>query len=69
LCADDRSRGSITLDPSAVHRLSNHLAVILGFVELLLADASAVDPRREDLLEIRAAAIAAATLLGKAGGA
>jgi hypothetical protein len=65
LCADQQPRGSITLDPSALHLLSNHLAVILGFVELLLTDGSTVDSRREDLLEIRAAAIAAASLLGK----
>jgi hypothetical protein len=32
---------------------------------MLLTDGSTVDSRREDLLEIRAAAIAAASLLGK----
>jgi len=65
LCADLAPRGSVTLDPAAVHLLSNHLAVILGFVELLLADVPPDDPRREDLLEVRNAAIAAANLIGK----
>jgi hypothetical protein len=65
LCADRPPRGSITIDAAGVHLLSNHLAVILGFVELLLADAPANDPRRADLLEVRAATIAAANLIGK----
>jgi hypothetical protein len=44
------------LDPVAVHALSNHLAVILGFIELVLAETPADDPRRPDLDEIRLAA-------------
>ena len=65
MCADRPARGSITLDPAAVHVLSNHLAVILGFVELMLADMPVTDPHRDDLLEVRSAAVAAANLLGK----
>jgi hypothetical protein len=65
LCADSSARGSVTLDPATVHILSNQLAVILGFVELVLADAAADDPHRSDLLEVRAAALAAANILGK----
>ena len=61
-------RGSLTLEPEAVHLLSNHLAVIVGFVELILADAAPADPHFEDLSEIRAAAVAAANLIGKATG-
>ena len=61
-------RGSITLDPDAIHLLSNHLAVIVGFVELMLADAAPGDPHFTDLVEIRAAAVAAANLIGKATG-
>jgi len=68
LCAD-RPPGSVTLDAAAVHLLSNHLAVILGFVELMLTDVPANDPHRADLLEVRAAAVAAANLIGKATGA
>jgi hypothetical protein len=53
------------LKPEDIHALSNHLAVILGFVELLLEDAPAGSARRNDLLEIRAAAVEAARILGK----
>ena len=55
--------GSITLDPEAIHRLSNHLMVILGFIELMLADASPDDPRRSDLIEVRTAVVEAAKLI------
>ena len=58
------ARGSIVLDPAMVHVLSNHLAVILGFVELMLADAPQDDPHRTDLVEIRAAVVEAAKLIG-----
>jgi hypothetical protein len=52
------------LDGPAMHQLSNYLAVILGFVELILADTPADNPRYEDLVEIRNAAVDAATLIG-----
>ncbi len=65
LCADRLPPGSVMLDAAAVHLLSNQLAVILGFVELMLVDMPANDPHRDDLLEVRSAAIAAANLLGK----
>jgi hypothetical protein len=64
LCADIPARGSITLDRASLHLLSNHLAVILGFVELMLADAPPDDPHRQDLVEVRAAVIDAANLIG-----
>ena len=57
--------GSITLDPEAIHRLSNHLMVILGFIELMLADTPPDDPRRNDLIEVRSAVVAAAKLVGQ----
>ena len=44
------------LSPDAVHALSNQLAVILGFIELVVAETGEDDPRRSDLLEIQAAA-------------
>jgi hypothetical protein len=53
-------RGSITLDPEAIHLLANHLAVIVGFVELMLGDAAPGDAHFNDLVEIRAAAGAGA---------
>lgn len=55
--------GTVTLSWDAVHALSNHLGIILGFVELMLAEAADDDPRRHDLLEIRQAAKAAAALM------
>jgi hypothetical protein len=39
-----------------VHQLKNHLAVIVGYCDLLLADTPADDPRRADLLDIYKAA-------------
>lgn len=59
-------RGSITLDRATVHVLSNHLTVILGFVELMLADTPQDAPHRHDLVEIRDAAMEAARLIGQA---
>jgi len=44
------------LDAAAVHALSNHLAVILGFIELVLSETPDDDPRKADLEEIRQAA-------------
>lgn len=60
---DPRRHASTTLDAQTMHVLSNHLGVILGFVDLVLADTSQADPRRRDLLEIREAAAAAVALL------
>lgn len=60
---------SVTLIPEDLHALSNHLAVILGFVELLLAEVPDDSPQRDDLLEIRAAAVEAARVLGRHPGA
>ncbi len=57
------ARGSITLDAAAIHGLSNHLMVILGFIELMLADTPPDDPRRDDLIEVRLAVVAAAKLI------
>ena len=62
-------RGSVTLDPEAIHLLSNHLAVIVGFVELMLADAAPGDSHFRDLSEIRMAAVAAANLINRWQGA
>ena len=44
------------LDAAAVHALSNHLAVILGFIELVLSETPETDTRRADLEEVRQAA-------------
>lgn len=53
------------LDSVEVHALSNHLAVILGFIELVLSETPPEDPRHADLVEIRDAAVEAAKLLGR----
>jgi hypothetical protein len=46
----------MNIDPVAVHRLKNKLAIILGFCELLLQDSDAGDQRTADLLQIQDAA-------------
>jgi hypothetical protein len=52
------------LDGAAVHQLSNYLSVILGFVELIIADTPTDHPKYADLIEIRNAAVDAAKLIG-----
>lgn len=47
------------------HSLRNHVAVIIGFTELLLADTPEEDPRRDDLREIHEAARAALALIDR----
>jgi hypothetical protein len=61
---DSDRRPATPIDGTAVHALSNHLAVILGFAELVLADTAADDPRRGSLVEIRDAAVEAARIIG-----
>ena len=45
------------------HDFKNQLGIILGFSEILLAEAAAGDPRRHDLEEIHKAAATALDLL------
>jgi hypothetical protein len=47
------------------HDFKNHLGIILGFSEILIADAAAGDPRRGDFEEIRNAAVAALDLVAR----
>ena len=56
----------MTQDEHARDAIQDQLAIIQGYVELLLADAAANDPRRSDLEQIRDAAATALTLI--AGG-
>jgi hypothetical protein len=49
------------------HALMNHLAIILGFSELLLQDLAPDDPRRSDLEEIHRAAAAAVRAIADGG--
>lgn len=48
-----------------LHDFKNQLSIILGFSEVLLADAPEGDPRRRDLEEIHTAAKTALDLLPK----
>jgi len=50
-------------EPELLHQLKNHLGVVVGFTELLLAEFPENDPRRADMLQIQAAATAAVELL------
>jgi hypothetical protein len=50
-------------EPDPIHEMKNQLSIMLGFVDLLLADTSNSDRRRGDLLEIKQAADRAMTLL------
>lgn len=47
------------------HALKNHLAVILGFCELLLMDLPANAPRHDDIVEMHRAATNAIALLDR----
>jgi len=46
-----------------IHEMKNHLSIVLGFVELLLAESAEGDRRRDDLLEIKQAADRAMAIL------
>jgi len=46
-----------------MHRLKNHLAVIIGFCDLLVEEAAVNDPRRSDFLELQQSARAAMAIL------
>jgi hypothetical protein len=54
----------MTDDDKSRHDFKNQLAIILGFSEILLAEA-ADDPRRGDLEEIHRAAVTALDLLAR----
>ncbi len=47
------------------HDFKNQLAIILGFSDILLAEAAPSDPRRGDFKEIHTAATAALDLLAR----
>ena len=46
-----------------VHQFKNHLSIIVGFCELLLAGSQEMDQRHQDLIEIHKAAYAALALV------
>jgi signal transduction histidine kinase len=55
----------VMTDDKHHHDFKNQLGIILGFSEMLLAEAAADDPRRDDFDEIHKAARAALDLLGR----
>jgi hypothetical protein len=54
-----------TIDIATEHTLKNHLAVILGYCELLLAETPPSDPRHADLLEMQRAAKTVMTMFAR----
>jgi hypothetical protein len=46
-----------------VHQLKNHLAIVIGFCDLLLGDLPQDDPKRVDIQEMRKAGQAALDLI------
>lgn len=50
-------------DSPELHQLKNHLAIIVGFCDLLLADMTDNDPKRADIREMRKAGQAALDML------
>lgn len=55
----------MTDDDKNRHDFKNQLGIILGFADMLLADAANDDPRRGDFEEIHKAATAALGLLAR----
>lgn len=55
MSGDDPGPGRV-IDASTEHTIKNHLAVIVGFSELLLTEIAPDDSRRNDLEEIHRAA-------------
>ena len=46
-----------------IHQLKNHLAIVIGFCDLLLSDLPKDDPKRGDIQEMRKAGQAALELI------
>lgn len=53
----------MTLDNEQEHALKNHMAIILGYCELMMADTPPDDPRHGDILEMHRAATAVLALV------
>ncbi len=54
---------AVSDESDAEHTLRNHLAIILGYCDLLLSETNANDPRYGDLIEMQRAAKAALSLV------
>jgi hypothetical protein len=55
--------GDDVVDSPLLHQLKNHLAIVVGFCDLLLGDLPQGDPKRVDIQEMRKAGQAALDLL------
>ena len=62
---EDEKDHARVLDSETEHTIKNHLAVIAGFCELLLADTPPDDPRHADLAEMHRSARALIELFRK----
>jgi hypothetical protein len=51
------------LERETAHALKNHLAIIIGFAEVLREECPDEDPRRPDIEEIHKAALAAVAIV------
>jgi hypothetical protein len=60
---EERRGQPLVLDAETEHTVKNHLSVIVGFCELLLADTPVDDHRHQDLQEVNRAAHALLALL------
>ena len=64
---DERKRPELVLDSETEHAIKNHIAVIVGFSELLLAQIEAEDSRHGDVQEIYRAARALMIIFRREG--
>lgn len=65
---ESRQRPPRVLDVHAEHTLKNHLAIIVGYCELLLAETPADDPRHVDMVEMHRAAMAVLAMFAPESG-
>jgi hypothetical protein len=56
--SEERPHKPRVIDADTEHMIKNHLAVIAGYCELLLADMPDDDPRHADLQEINRSVLA-----------
>lgn len=67
MTAAPQPRPPRVLDHETEHTLKNHLAVIVGYCELLLAETSADEPRYQDVVEMHRAATAVLAMFAQDG--
>ena len=62
-----QTRAPRALDVATEHTLKNHLAIIVGYCELLLAETRPDDPHHADIVEMHRAALAVLALFAHSG--